>query len=187
LKGSGDGYSFGASAYHIWFSDYIYEQATGAVADDLPVFQYRQADARYLGFEVEGSVQVAEVGGFAINVDGLADYVRATIKSEGPAPRIPPLRFLGGIEAQSDRINGRLEAEHVTSQGRLAAFETPTDGYTMVNASISFQPFEAHKNTSLTLSANNIFDVDARRHASFLKDYAPLPGRDIRLTARISL
>jgi hypothetical protein len=28
---------------------------------------------------------------------------------------------------------------------------------------------QAHE-ASLTLSANNIFDVDARRHASFLKD-----------------
>jgi iron complex outermembrane receptor protein len=29
-----------------------------------------------------------------------------------------------------------------------------------------------------------LFDVNARRHASDLKDYAPLAGRDIRLTAR---
>ena len=43
-----------------------------------------------------------------------------------------------------------------------------------------------HKELSITLSANNIFDVDARRHASFLKDYAPLAGRDLRLTARLS-
>jgi len=26
----------------------------------------------------------------------------------------------------------------------------------------------------------------ARRHASFLKDYAPLAGRDIRISARFS-
>jgi iron complex outermembrane receptor protein len=187
LKTSGDGYSFGASAYHIWFRDYIYEQATGAVADDLPVFRILQADARYLGFEVEGSARVAQTGGFAINVDGLADYVKATVQSVGPAPRIPPLRFLAGIEAQSDRINGRLEAEHVTGQDRLAALETPTDGYTLVNASVSVTPFAAYKNTSITLSANNIFDVEARRHASFLKDFAPLAGRDIRLTAKIAL
>lgn len=186
LRKSGDGFSFGASAYHIWFGDYIYEQATGAIEDDLPVFEIRQATARYLGFEAEGSLRVAQLGAFAINLDALADYVRATIKSVGPAPRIPPLRLLGGIEAQSERVNGRLEVERVTGQGRLAELETPTKGYTMVNASISLQPFAAHKQTSLTLSANNIFDVDARRHASFLKDYAPLAGRDLRVTARFS-
>ena len=38
-----------------------------------------------------------------------------------------------------------------------------------------------------TLSANNLFDVEARRHASLLKDYAPLSGRDIRLTVRLEI
>jgi iron complex outermembrane receptor protein len=56
----------------------------------------------------------------------------------------------------------------------------------MVNASISIHPLRDHDDVSLTLSANNLFDVDARRHASFLKDFAPLAGRDIRLTARAS-
>ena len=40
---------------------------------------------------------------------------------------------------------------------------------------------------SFTLSGNNLFDVNARRHASFLKDYAPLAGRDIRVTARLEI
>jgi iron complex outermembrane receptor protein len=38
----------------------------------------------------------------------------------------------------------------------------------------------------LILSANNIFDVDARRHASFTKDFVPLAGRDLRASARFS-
>jgi iron complex outermembrane receptor protein len=186
LRGSGNGYSYGASAYRIWFSDYIYEQATGAIQDDLPVFQYLQADARYTGFEIEGSVRLARIGAVTFLADALADYVRATIRSTGPAPRIPPLRMLGGIEAQSDLVNGRIEVEWVTDQHRIAAFETPTDGYTMVNASLSFHPFGQGNNSAIVLSANNIFDVEARRHASFLKDFAPLAGRDFRITAHLT-
>jgi iron complex outermembrane receptor protein len=185
LKGAGDGYSFGASAYSIWFRDYIYEQATGAIQDDLPVFQYLQADARYLGFEVEGSARLGRIGGVTLNADALADYVQATIQSTGPAPRIPPFRLLGGLEAQSDRVTGRVEVEWVDHQHRLAAFETPTAGYTMVNASLAVHPFRGNNQSSIVLSANNIFDVEARRHASFLKDYAPLAGRDIRISAHL--
>ena len=186
LKASGKGYSFGASAFHIRFSDYIYEAATGAIQDDLPVFQYRQGDATYSGFELEGSVRAGKIGGMTVNLDALADYVRATVKTVGPAPRIPPLRLLGGIELQSDAVTGRLEIEHVTAQDRLAAFETRTGGHIMVNASVSIQPIRDHEEVSITLSANNIFDVDARRHASFLKDFAPLAGRDLRLSARMA-
>jgi iron complex outermembrane receptor protein len=186
LRASGDGFTFGASAYHIWFRDYIYQQQTGAIEEDLPVFEYRQANARYLGFEVEGSVRVAQVGGFAVNLDALADYVHATIETVGPAPRIPPFRILAGIEAQSDRLSGRLEVERSARQDRLATFETATPGFTMVNASLVWKPFAGNDATSIALSANNILDVDARRHASFLKDFAPLAGRDIRVTARLS-
>jgi len=188
LRASGDGYELGASLYRSWFQHYIFDERTGEVRDNLPVFQNRQADARYSGFEVEGSLRVATIGDYAVNLDALADYTRAAIVSSGPAPRIPPLRFLGGVEAQSDRLQGRIEVEQVASQHRTAQLETPTDSYTMVNASLSFQPFKSRGNSSsITLSANNIFDVDARRHASFLKDFAPLPGRDIRVTARVVL
>ena len=60
--------------------------------------------------------------------------------------------------------------------------ETETDGYTLVNASVDWKPLDG-KDLTLGIAANNIFDVVARRHSSLLKDYAPLAGRDIRLTA----
>lgn len=186
LKGSGDGWSLAASAYHSWYDGFIYDTPTGEIEDDLPVFQYNQADARYYGFEIEASKRLARVGGFSINADAMADMVHATIVGEGPAPRIPPLRIMGGLEAQSEQLNARVEVEHSFEQDRLAAFETQTDGFTFVNASVAWSPW-GPRHTSFTLSANNIFDVEARRHASVLKDYAPLAGRDIRLTARLAL
>jgi iron complex outermembrane receptor protein len=187
LRGSGNGYNVSASVFHNWIDDYIYEAQTGEEIDELPVYRYAQADARYWGFEVEGSARLAQIGSTAINVDALADYVRATITEDGPAPRIPPLRLLGGVEAQAERFTVRGEVEHAFEQDRIADFETSTDAYTLVNASVAFQPFGTGNRTSLVLSANNIFDVEARRHASFLKDFAPLAGRDIRLTLRASL
>ncbi|WP_380780471.1 TonB-dependent receptor [Sphingomonas sp. R86520] len=198
LHAHGDGFSFDASAYYNWFSNYISENQVASsvcqtAADpsgrvvDLPCFQYQQADARYYGFEADASVKVAQVGGYAINADVLGDYVHANIVDEGPVPRIPPMRVMGGIEAQGDRVNGRVEVEHVFEQNRIATFETPTGDYTMVNASIGLSPFGKDSKTSLLLSANNLFDVNARRHASFLKDFAPLAGRDFRATLRFGL
>src|SRR3546814_3636129 len=84
-----------------------------------------------------------------------------------------------------ERLQSRMEIEHVFDQKRIALNETPTDNYTLVNASISFKPLPGN-GTTLVLSANNIFDVVARRHASFLKDYAPLAGRDFRISTRFA-
>jgi iron complex outermembrane recepter protein len=186
LRGKGDGYSLSASIFNSAFKGFIFESPNGDIDDDsgLPIFQFAQADARYYGAEFEASVRLAQLGGYTINFDSIGDFTRAKIKGGGDIPRIPALRLLGGLEAQSDAVNGRVEVEWVDGQNRIAAFETATRGYTMVNASIGFKPFGAGNQTSITVSANNIFDVNARRHASFLKDYAPLAGRDLRITLR---
>jgi iron complex outermembrane receptor protein len=175
-----------ASVFANWFDDYIFQDETGAEQDELPVLQYFQRDARYVGFEAEASAELFRAGGFTVRGEAVADYVRATVDGSGPVPRIPPLRLLGGIEAASDALTGRVEVEWVADQERVAAFETPTDGHTLVNASLAWRPWGARRETTLILSANNIFDVDARRHASFTKDFVPLAGRDVRLAARFS-
>jgi len=185
LRGRGEGYHLEASAYYNWFSNFIYEDLTGEEEDGLPVYQFTQAKARYYGFEIEGSLDVARFGEAKLVADGLMDYVHANIVDVGPAPRIPPLRLLGGLTVESPKVDVRGEVEWVDDQARISEFETPTDGYTMVNASVNLRPWGAERPLSFVLSANNIFDVNARRHSSFLKDFAPLAGRDIRITAKL--
>ncbi|MBK8373518.1 TonB-dependent receptor [Sphingorhabdus sp.] len=175
-----------ATLYANRFSNFIYENATGAIVDDLPEFEYLQRKARVWGIEAEASANIGSFGGFDVLLDGVADFTRATIKGEGPAPRIPPLRLLGGLELQSDNFELRGEVEWADSQKRIADFETTTGGFTMVSASATWRPFGRDKNISLTASADNIFDVEARRAASFTKDFVALAGRDFRLTARLS-
>jgi iron complex outermembrane receptor protein len=187
LRGRGEGWRLEVSGFFNRFYDFIYLAPTGEEEDDLPVFLYSQGDSRFWGFEAEGAVTVARFGDTAIDLTGLADFVRADLLGGlGPVPRIPTLRFIGGVEANGGAFGGRLEAEHVTRADRVATFETETPAYTLVNASAAWRPFGAENPTALILSVNNIFDVDARRHTSFLKDFAPLPGRDFRLTARFS-
>jgi len=195
LRGSGADYNLSLSAYHNWFSGYIYNApvpddaclaASGESELEFPCYQYAQADARTYGFEAQASATVARRGDARLTLDAAADYVRARIVGAGPAPFIPPLRLQGGAEIADSRWTGRAEIEHGFAQKRVAALETETPAYTLVNASLSFRPFE-DRETSLTLSANNIFDTMVRRAASVMKDYAPLAGRDIRLTLRVGI
>ena len=52
----------------------------------------------------------------------------------------------------------------------------------MINAELAWRPWGKERPLSELLSANNIL-----RHASFLRDYAPLAGRDFRITLRYEL
>ena len=187
LRGNVEGLRFEASIFHSRYKNFVYEERTGAIEDGLPEFQVRQANARLYGFEAEAEVTLAKPGPWTISANGLVDYVHAEIDGAGPAPRIPPLRMLGGLKAASPHLDLLVEVEHVFAQNRTAVFETATPGYTVVSLSATWRPLGDDGPLSLILSGNNLFDVDARRHASYLKDYAPLAGRDIRLTVRLDI
>ncbi len=187
LRGRGSGWRFELSGFFNRFSNFIYLKPTGEEMDELPVFEYRQSGARFWGFEAEGAVTLAQLGETRIEATGLVDFVRADLLGgRGPVPRIPPLRLIGGLEASGGPVGGRVEIEHATRQDRVAEFETDTAAHTLVNAAISWRPFGRDNPTAVIASVNNVFDVEARRHASFLKDVSPLPGRDFRLAARFS-
>ena len=94
--------------------------------------------------------------------------------------------MLGALEAQTERFDVRGEVEWFDGQNRVTAFETPTDGFTQVNASIAWKPLRGDRNVTVLLQGNNLFDVDGRRHASFTKEFVPLPGRNVRLSVRTS-
>jgi iron complex outermembrane receptor protein len=94
--------------------------------------------------------------------------------------------LIGALTGSRGRVDGRIEVEHDFAHNRTAPVETDTDAFTLVNASLDYHPFAANPELTLSLQGNNLFDVDARRSTSILKDYAPLAGRDIRLSARVS-
>lgn len=185
LRGSGDGYSFDTSAYYNRYSNFIFQRRTGEVEDDLPVFRYDQGKANQYGVEVEGRARLASIGAAALWLTGLMDYARIGIRDFGPAPLVPPLRVIAGAEYVGKALTGGLEVERAFRQRRNAAEETETPGFTLVNASLAYRPFGADGALTLNVSANNLFDVEARRHSSLLKDFAPLAGRDIRVAAQV--
>jgi len=113
-----------------------------------------------------------------VSLEGVYDLVRGKTDLGAPA-RIPPWSVTGRIVWRGERTDGELEVRQVGDQDRVATFELPTDGYTMVNAQFGFKPF-AERDLTLFLEGRNLGDVEAREHTSFLKDIAPLPGRTIR-------
>ena len=174
-----------ANAYYSHFSNFIFQSPVNLFVEDLPVFEYRQGKANYFGFEAQAQAKFGQALGIKWSGEIQADAVRATVKNYGPAPFIPPLRILAALEGNRGPFDGRLEVEHAFDHDRTAPVETDTPGYTLVNASVDWHPFSANPELSLSLAANNLFDVEARRSTSVLKDYAPIAGRDIRLTARL--
>jgi iron complex outermembrane receptor protein len=98
---------------------------------------------------------------------------------------IPPLRVQGSLTAEAARFGGQIEVERDWAHRRTAPIESGTPGFTLVNASVEWRPLTDRPGLSFGFALDNIFDVEARRSTSLLKDYAPLAGRDVRLTASL--
>jgi iron complex outermembrane receptor protein len=169
------------------FDDYIYESFTGEEEDGLPVARYIQGDASFWGFEAAAAIELLHAEPRHLDLELSADYVRASLRGgdESPLPRIPPFRYGAALHYADNRLDGRVEVRGVAAQERVSEFELPTDGYTFLNASLGYRFFLGHTVLQLRLQGNNLTDEEGRNHVSFLKDVAPLPGRDFRAAVRL--
>jgi iron complex outermembrane receptor protein len=186
LRGNVGALTLSASVYRNWFDGFIFLSDTGLEEDGLEVFRFLQQDANQFGLEGEIAMPLMESSDFTLTGELRGDYVRATLVDGSPVPRIPPLSLAGALEASVDHFDLRAEVEWTARQDRLSAHETATDGYTFVNLSLAWHPLEGSNNVTLLLQADNVFDVEARNHTSFTKEFVPMAGRNVKLTARAS-
>lgn len=167
--------------YTAHYDGFIDLRPTGVddVDSGLPIFDYVQTAADFHGFEAEASYDLWIDGDRSLTLSGTADMVRAQTDF-GPAARIPPWSAGTRLAWASRRVEAGVEVRHVGAQGRVTALELPTDRYTMVNLTGALHPF-ADRNVTVFGELHNLTNVEAREHASFLKDIAPLPGRNLRV------
>lgn len=187
VRYNGGNFNASVTAFGTNFANFITAIPTGEIIEDFPVYQYIQAPARFRGVEAEGELTFARWGDRSLKVDAGADYTHARLVDVGPVPRIPPLRLRGGLEFGSPSLNLRGDVEWNARQDRVAENENPTRAFTLVNASASWRPLGENGPLTLILAADNLLDVTGRLAASETRDFVPIAGRDIRLTAKFAL
>jgi iron complex outermembrane receptor protein len=170
-----------------WFDRYIHERLTGEEQDGLRVLRYAQTDARFLGAELEAHVDLLETEPHHLDLELTGDLVQARLTELSEyLPRIPAARVGARLHYHDQTWGARVGVRHSFAQDRPAPFERPTEAYTFVNASLSYRLFFGATVCDVVLRGTNLTDAEGRLHTSLLKDLVPLPGRDIRLSARLT-
>ena len=187
-----------ASIYYNQYDNFIFQSDTGFVTgehdddhgdddgddhpeeafEELTIRQYLGAEANIYGFEYEFDYQLT------VNtyVSGFADYIRGKNKTEdSDLPRIPPWRIGLGYYTEYEDYRFNLNATYYGKQDDVVGSnEEATDSYTLFNARLGYY-IQKDQASELYLKVNNLTDQLGYVHTSFLKESAPIPGRNIEV------
>ena len=146
--------------------------------DEEPLLvQQTQEDADFWGFELQTVIRVLDDNRGTLDARFWADYVQAERDNNVNLPRITPWRFGAGLDYLRGPWYASLDYTRTNEQDDVAPLETTTSGYDMLNVYLAYSFKVADTNMSLFVRGSNLFDEEVRRHTSFVKDLAPLPGR----------
>ncbi len=151
----------------------------GIVNEDeaLLLVNQTQVDADFWGFELETRIELFDDSHGDLELRLWTDYVEGELDAGGNVPRLPPLRFGAGLEWERERMYAGFSVIRVTEQNEIGALETETAGFTMFNLHAGYDvPLGAGRSLTVFARGTNLADEQARRHTSFVKDLAPLPG-----------
>ena len=174
-------FDYHVHVYHNWFDDYIYAQTLDRYKD-FRLVQYAQDKAKFYGAEAEAGYQISPI--YKLSVFG--DYVRGKIDNDN-APRVPAGRLGTKLNADfDDHWSGSAEYYHVFQQDKIAAYETDSQSYNMLNLGVAYSgKYSNVSDYRVFLNANNLLDDQVYQHASFLSTI-PQVGRNFSVGVNFS-
>ena len=156
------------------------------VDEELFLVYLSQDDAEFMGFEAETRARLMDTDRGRMVLRLWADYVEGERSNDINLPRITPWRFGSGLTYSRGPLYATVNYTRVNEQDSTAPLETETGGYHLLDIHADYT-FRLGGNTvTLFARASNLLDEEIRRHISFVKDQAPLPGRSGIFGMRIS-
>jgi iron complex outermembrane receptor protein len=200
-RAKGD-FRFDASVYHTDFKNFIYKRFTGAKCDsdfascgtgtELDQIVYSQQDATFYGAELLTEYDIARIWRGVWGIEGQYDFVHAVLADGTYVPKMPPHRLGGGIYYRDKNWLARVNLLHAFAQHEFATFDTPTPGYNLLNAELSYTT-KLDRQAGLVpeitvgIRGENLLNDDIRNSVSYKKDEVLQPGTNIRVFGLVKL
>jgi iron complex outermembrane receptor protein len=200
--------------FNNWANNYIYQQRSGefvppgfeplpgqtlynanqqcasgkAGGTCTPVTASYQAGAIFSGYEGKLVFPIAEPGQGALDLTLFSDYTNGTFVTTGSAvPRMPPLRFGLQWDYTHQQWSANLRFTRAQAQEHPGANDTTTAGYYLLTMGGQYQIKSFHdSNIMLFLKGNNLLNENIRNSVSYLRNFAPEPGRGAEIGIRVT-
>jgi iron complex outermembrane receptor protein len=186
--------------FHNWVHNYIYQQRSGEVFNEdseaietscssgacLPVLQTQQNDAIFKGFEAKLVFPLMENRYGALDLTLFGDYTRGTFANGGDVPRLPPLRYGLQLDYLQNDWSANLRLTRGDAQTHPGENETDTPGYLLLDIGADYRVAAIEQAEVLLFAkGNNLFNENIRNSASYLRNFAPEPGRGAEAGIRV--
>jgi iron complex outermembrane recepter protein len=206
------GYRFNAdwmtaelSLFHNWVNDYIYQKQANYVFNEglpapgfepscsgppgacLPVYQSSQANAIFRGFEAQTVFPLMQNRYGAIDLTLFGDYTRGTFDQGGDVPRMPPLRY--GLQLSYEKGDWSANARLTRGEAQTYAGnnQSNTPGYLLLNLGAQYNLATFHDSEVMLFArGKNLLNENIRNSTSYLRNFAPEPGRSAEIGIRLS-
>ncbi len=203
------GYKFNTSwmtselnLFNNWVNDYIYQQQDYQVYNEViedfqlicsdpgacvPVLQSAQANAIFRGFEAKTLFPLMQNHYGAIDLTLFGDYTRGTFDQGGNVPRMPPLRYGFELSYEKNDLTTQARLTRGEAQNDAGENQSNTPGYLLLNLGAQYQLATFHQSeVQLFATGKNMLNENIRNSTSYLRNFAPDPGRSAEIGIRVS-
>ncbi len=166
----------------------LFQGTCASASQCFPLMQYTQQDATLTGYETELEWPLLETAANNWLMSLFSDHVHARLENGEAVPRMPPMRLGTAVMLRRSHLNAELRLTHAFKQGDPGENETATAAYNLFNASLNYnRSLGATTKATVFFNARNLLNEEIRNATSFLRNYAPEPGRSFELGVRLEL
>jgi iron complex outermembrane receptor protein len=181
------------NGFYNTINDYIYIEPNGQFINNNAVFLYTQQDARLYGGEVGFHLHPHPLDW--LHLESTFETVTGKLTSNDYLPLIPANSWTNTLRIEFDKTKKWIDKgytfvtlQSVFSQNKVNAFETPSDGYNLLNCGLGGTVSVFEQPIDVRISANNILNKTYISHLSRLKiDGIPDIGRNISVGVSVPL
>ncbi|MGG7054455.1 TonB-dependent receptor [Nitrosomonas sp. ANs5] len=190
-------FSLRVNGYYNRSNNFIYQRNTGLVyeidnevirqrcvsqAECVSIFAYDQRNAEFIGYESELEARLYRLAQGDVLLTLFSDYVRGRFVQGGrdDIPRLPPLRYGTELGFSHAKWHTALRYTRAEAQNFPGENETRTRGYHLLTVSADYQMgLGKWADLWLFVRGTNLLNEEIRSAVSFLRNFAPEPGRSL--------
>lgn len=194
LMYSAQGFTTRVGGFYYRFYNYIYQEpladANGTLMHDpfhnSDVWAIRGVAAKVYGIAFKESYKY-RMNAHTFQPSVSFEAIRGILDAGGNIPRMSPYNATFELEHAYKKYKATISYKYVDESRFEAKNETKTPAYSWVSLYVSYDDTFKYGKYSLYAKGENLTDELAYNHLSFLKETAPLAGRQISVGLNIKL